>query len=466
MHRFIAPSVFALTLAAPSVGTAAEEPSTSAAAAAAPTLKDSYGKGIRVNLSEDGKSYFRFMTWHQIWARYQQFNPNSTVNGQPADAGTDIGLRRSRVLMFGQLHDRVLVLTHFGINNQTFTSGAGDTKKPQVFIHAAWADFKVVERHLHLGAGLHYWHGISRMTNASTHNFLALDAPILNWPTIELQDQFARQLGFFAKGKIHKLDYRLALNKPFTPQVGVTAPVADADGNVPDEAPGTAGVMAPNQSTSSWQVAGYLNWQFLDEEANTLPYTVGTYVGSKRVLNLGFGFQYQPEAMARYSEAGATDDTVETDSFEQHAITALGVDLFADLPLGDNGSAGALTGYGAFYHYDFGPDFVRNIGIMNYAAGGGNAYPLIGTGNHIYAQAGYVLPLSLGEFKIQPYADLQYSMMDGLDDAPAIIGAGVNWYVLGHYAKLTTHYRNRPVFTGTEATERASELILQTQILF
>jgi hypothetical protein len=34
---------------------------------------------------------------------------------------------------------------------------------------------------------------------ASTLNFLTIDAPIFNWPLIENSDQFARQMGLFAK---------------------------------------------------------------------------------------------------------------------------------------------------------------------------------------------------------------------------------------------------------------------------
>ena len=54
---------------------------------------------------------------------------------------------------------------------------------------------------------------------------------------------------------------------------------------------------------------------------------------------------------------------------------------------------------------------------------------------------------------------------------------GVNWYVIGQNAKLTLHYRARPIFVrDTPAAEGgsgdanldsfSSELILQTQILF
>lgn len=64
----------------------------------------------------------------------------------------------------------------------------------------------------------------------------------------------------------------------------------------------------------------------------------------------------------------------------------------------------AVSAYAGYYNYQFGPNYIRNIGIMNIAssdpnfvgnkaiAGPGNLQPTIGTGNIIYAQAGLLLP--------------------------------------------------------------------------
>ena len=45
---------------------------------------------------------------------------------------------------------------------------------------------------------------------------MSLDLPIMNWPLIEREDQFARQLGIYAKGKFGLFDYRIAVTRPFT----------------------------------------------------------------------------------------------------------------------------------------------------------------------------------------------------------------------------------------------------------
>ena len=176
-------------------------------------------KPIKINLSEDGEYYLRVLTWAQIWTTLVDNNPGTVgFDMKPDNSSTNIGLRRARMLFWAQMGPRWMILTHFGMNNQTFTNGGNlgtDGKKPQVYMHDVWTEFMIVPKKLYVGTGLHYWNGVSRMANASTLNFMTLDAPIFNWYTIETNDQFARQLGIYFKGQLNRLDYRIALNQPF-----------------------------------------------------------------------------------------------------------------------------------------------------------------------------------------------------------------------------------------------------------
>lgn len=415
---------------------------------------DVYGKGIRVNLDESGEKHFRIISWHQMWLRHNENNSGSMRLGNERSNTTDFGIRRSRMLFITQLNPRFLILTHFGINNQNAISGGylgNDGKRPQLYVHDAWTEYKVYKNYLDVGMGLHYWNGISRMTNASTLNFMALDAPIFNWATIEATDQFARMIGLYAKGKIGKLDYRVAVNDPFLTN---TAGVIDS---------GRAHY-SPRNDRAVFQ--GYFNWQFLDQESNYLPFAVGTYLGTKKVFNLGMGFLQNSEAMWYKNALG---DTV------YHQMLLLSVDAFLDLPL--NKSKGtALTAYAVYYNYDFGPNQVRNIGILNPASGGGalrgNAFPLLGTGDIFYAQAGYLLPKDLlkGHGKIQPYVAYSTAIFEGVKDAAGakvpvnVIDLGANWYIEGHHAKITLNYRHRPDFTNVNALQYRPEITLQSMI--
>jgi hypothetical protein len=93
---------------------------------------------------------------------------------------------------------------------------------------------------------------------ASTLNFLTVDSPVFSWPLIDNSDQFARQIGMFAKGKYGKLEYRFSLNKPFATDL--------TPANVTDP---SKAVAVDNNGNPSFSKAGYVEYQFLDEESNT-----------------------------------------------------------------------------------------------------------------------------------------------------------------------------------------------------
>lgn len=433
-----------------------------------------YGAGLKVNLKEDGSKYLRIIAWNQIWMRSTEMNPGTMINGEEATSSTDFGNRRLRVLMYAQISPRYMILTHIGINNQTFTNGGvngssgtggyGQGKKPGLFFHDAWNEYALVlpqadkKFSLSLGGGLHYYMGLSRMTMASTLNFLTLDAPIFNWPLIENSDQFARQGGLFAKGKYGKFEYRLSYNKPFATNVVPT-----------DAASSDLAVAVDNSGNTKWSKAGYFEYQFLYTESNLLPYKVGTYLGTKKVFNLGAGFYNAPDA-TRTSVAGTVD---------KHDITLLSADVFLDMPLGKPENKMALTAYSVFYNYDFGPNYLRNISIMNVGgsnpdftgtralAGSGNLQPVIGSGNIWYTQAGVLLPTlqEKPKLRIQPFGAYTYKNFDALDKASSQFDIGANFFLDGHHAKITTQYSTRPVYTAADKIDKyLGEFTVQLQI--
>lgn len=410
-----------------------------------------YDIGLKIKLNEDGSKYIRFITWHQVWFKYNQNNDGSTLAGKPINESYDMSIRRSRFLTYSQLGDRFLIMTHFGINNQNPYSGgvsAANGKKPQLFLHDAYVDYTVIKRFLNIGAGLHYWNGVSRMANASTLNFMAQDAPIFNWYNIDKSDQFARYLGIFAKGKIGKLDYRLAANDPF--QANEVKAIA-------------TDVSDYNPYCRSWSTAGYIHYEFLDEESNLLPFMVGTYLGTKKVFNIGVGFDHWKDGMWHRTAAG---DTVTQDQLQ------LGADVFLDMPL--SSKKDALTFYGSYSNYNFGKDYVRHIGILNTADGGGalrgNAVPTLGTGQIFYGQLGYLLPELGISPRFQVYGAFSHSRFEGLRNAADelvpvnTIDAGLNVFLAGHHSKITLNYRARPDFTNIERINYKNELTLQFMV--
>jgi len=420
---------------------------------------DGRAKKLQVSLNEDGTLYFRFAMWLQVWTRAMQLNPGTTVLGKNDAWYGDVGLRRARFLAFGQIFPRVFLLMHVGINNQTFRNA----RKPQLYFHDAWAEFQVSKnKKFYVGGGLLYWNGISRITNASTITAMSLDLPISNWPTIELTDQFARQMGLYAKGKFGLFDYRFAFTRPFTP-FDIDGPVQlPRDPGFTTPAPGPAGNYRADANT--WAYQGYFQFQFLDIESNVLPYTVGTYIGAKKVFNFGFGFHAQPKGIAYTGSAG---------EFRTRTLYVLGGDLFLDIPFKkENG--GAATWYGVYWRQDFGPNNLRAAGIMNIAEGGsspqgsGNRYYLLGTGHTGYSELGFLMPGSVGDVgaKFQLYVNTQLSKFEALNDMMAHFGVGLNAFIHRHNAKVSLEYRNRPIFNSSGSVEnrKGNSFILQMHL--
>lgn len=432
-------------------------------------FKNSLGE-LKVNLDSTGERNIKFGLSSQIWARYLENNPGTMVNNVPQDHTYDAGLRRMRIIMNAQLTNAYSIYMQFGINNQSFISGGGSGtgangagKKPQLFFMDAYNELAIVPRvnattkkanknHLYLGAGLHSWSGISRMTNASTTKMLTADLPVFNFPNIEISDQFSRQFGLFAHGEYKKLNYRLSVNKPFAT----------------NRQPGVGEIVDNNQS-GKLSFAGYGMYQFFDKEATATSFLPGTYLGSKKVFNLGAGIYSTKEAVLSQPEAGV---------FKSHDNLMFGVDAFLDLPVGAKSKEMSLSFYSVFYKYDFGPNYLRTNGIMNPGTkdpnytgsvaveGFGNAKYLLGTGNLWYTQAGFVLPKFSNKVKLQPFAAYSMKDLEGLNEIANFYDVGANLYLFSQNAKIAYQYTSRPLFDGEtkEVLTRRGEHILSLQI--
>ena len=432
-----------------------------------------YGSGLKLNLDQSGSKYIRFIFWNQIWARSIENNPGTLIGGESAERSFDVGARRIRTIAYAQLSPRYLIMTHIGINNQTFLNGGsagsngtganGAGKKPQMFYHDIWNEYalipatnpntgKVNKSSFYLGAGLHYWDGISRMTSASTLNFLMIDAPIFNWPNIDVSDQMIRQFGLYRKGTLGKLHYQLNVNKPFATN---NTPVA-------------GGPAVDNNGNSKASFGGYFDYQFFDQEANTLPFRVGSYLGTKKVLNVGAGF---------YNNNSGTKSLTLQGELRKHDINILSADIFADLPIGSKQHNMAVTAYSAFYNYNYGPNYIRTTGIMNVGTdnpnfqglkaqeGAGNARFLLGTGNIWYTQAGILLPKGISKkVRIQPIAAYTLKDLEALDEKGHYFDIGTNVLIDAHHAKITLQYSDRPLYNNNKVFTRAGELQLQFQV--
>lgn len=406
-------------------------------------------KDGKILLSEDGSSYFKTTLLVQSWVRYQQYNPGTTIFGYSKESGADVGIRRFRMQTIGQLSDRIFVYAQFGENNFNNISD----RKLGFFVHDAYGEYAVLKDKLSVGAGLSGWSGLSRFSSPSVGSIVGVDAPLYLQSTNDVTDQFLRKLSVHAKGKINRLDYRLALSQPMA--------IQKSPGYNPK--PGPKATFSPRPPALETNL--YAMYQFRDKESNLTPYTTGTYLGSKTVFNIGAGLVYQPRAMWY---TGSQGDTL------NHDMMQTAVDVYYDAPLNDRGAA--VSFYGTFTFFNFGPAYLRNGGAMNPANGsndptilngGGNAFPLVGTGKVLYLQAGYKMPVKPGKIGIMPYTSVQYAHYKALEKPVSFYDLGLNWYLKGHTSKLTTAFQSRPVFAsdGTYLSRKGA-FVAQYQVFF
>ena len=129
-------------------------------------------------------------------------------------------------------------------------------------------------------------------------------------------------------------------------------------------------------------------------------------MGAKKVFGIGAGFFAHPNGMYNNNNG------------EHENITHFALDAFLDMPLGGND---CLNAYVSFMSFDYGENYVSRWA---------------GTGTVIYGQVGYKLPDS----RFMPYVALQSASYDGFNDSVLGLDVGLNYFILGHNAKLTLEY--------------------------
>jgi len=363
-------------------------------------------KPLKLKLDEEGNAYIRFIVWHQQW-----FVSNNLAQ-EGADVRVSTQVRRSRFLAYAQVHPRFLILTHFGLNNLTpanLTSLGNNGDSPQLFLHDAWVEFKATNNEaLYLGGGLHYWKGLTRLANQSTLNFMTLDntRPFIHWHSLAVTDQFARHLGAYAKGRFGKFDYRVAWNN--AGRNGIQRDFSFGRGIQTDSLlyNGWTQENEGGNTVGNSIIEGYFRYNFWDQESIKLPYQVGSYLGKKKVFGLGAGFFAHPGGVYNYT------------SDQHESVFHFAIDAFLEMPVGANS---CLNAYAAYMNFNYGPDFVSRWA---------------GTGNVLYGQVGY----KLGKTNFMPYVAYQLGAYDGFEDNINVVDIGLNYFVLGHHAKLTLEY--------------------------
>jgi hypothetical protein len=291
---------------------------------------------------------------------------------------------------------------------------------------------------------------------------MTLDVPVFAQATVDQTDEFSRKLSLYARGQLWKFDYRLVLSDPF--------PISSSGTTVPAIAKNAA--FSPIGHTLQYQ--GNFMYQFFEHEPHTTPYMTGTYLGNKKVFNIGGGFMFQKDAMWYEKFAGDT-------SFSNMLL--LCAESYLDMPLNKEKGT-AISAYAGYFNTNYGKNYLRYNGIMNPANGTkatdlisptafGNSFPMFGSGQVVYTQFGFLLPKKLLGEKgghLMPYASYTHASFNRLEGKTMnVFNVGINWFIKNHKAKITIDYQNRPEFktdsnSNINAAHRRSCATLQFQI--
>lgn len=427
---------------------------------------------LKIKLNSKGDQWIKLGISSQIWLRSTENNPGTSVNGIPQEQTYDAGIRRMRLIIQSQVTPFYSVFLQMGINNQNFISGGGSGtgnngagKKAPFFFHDAYNELAIIPRNnfqtgkpnknnLYLGAGLHSWNGVSRLTNASTTKMLAGDIPIFNFPSIEIADQFSRQLGVFVHGEFDRLNYRFSVNKPFATNLK----------------PAIGGPAVDNNQSGKLSYSGYAFYQFFGKETTVTSFLPGNILAARKVLNIGTGF---------YTSKDATQTQPSENVFESHPANIFGADVYSEIPLGNKNKEMGLTLYSVFYNYNYGPNYLRMSGLLNPGApdpaftgqtaleGAGNNRVLMGTGNIWFSQVGFVIPKFSTILKIQPFFNYALKNMKALNQSGSYYDIGTNFYLYGQNARIVVQYSSRPLYDIADKTvfDRKGEFLLSLQIV-
>ncbi|MEP7229181.1 MAG: hypothetical protein ABI691_02950 [Ginsengibacter sp.] len=424
---------------------------------------------LRLKLNDDGSHYLKFTVLGQLWFRYNESNPGTTVLKEPSTETFDIGIRRIRFQFFGQLSDHTFFYIHFGQDNFNYLSA----RKFTPFIQDALGEYKIKKgsEGLIVGGGLSILSGLSRFNQPQLPNILSMDVPIFPYSTFDLTDQVGRKLSIYARGQVGKLDYRVALSNPFPVTTsGSALPALSASGY--PTTPNSNFTQRGNHA----QYQGLFMWNFFEREPHVTAFMPGTYYGKKKVLNLESGFITQKNATWSSGDGGQSAD--------YHSLNCWSVAVFYDAPVRREKET-SVNAYLGYFNTQFGPGYLRYIGAMNPADGlapstpflpgsQGNAFPMYGTGHLIYSQLGYLLKKDLfgkGNGTLMPYATFQTAKYDRLNKQTTVFNLGTNWFIKGNNSKISLDYQNRPVYSlsGNDLVRNSSrkgQFVLQYQFFF
>jgi hypothetical protein len=347
-------------------------------------------ESVAMEIYKDENVAFSAGFWGQLWYQTISDGRDTDGDGQQDKGIYDTLVRRAYLYAKADFLDKITLFTHL----------AGDRigqdymkRRPSLGLGAnmvfrdAWITFDFFDDAFKIQVGRMYVPLTRNYGTTSTKAMLNLD---LDWAQggvrggIFYPSRVGRDDGLCLWGNVFekRLQYRFMVAKG----------VYDDDIN-PGDHP---------------RFAGRLSWAFWEPE--TAWFNQGTYLGKKKVLTVGAGFDFQDNL--RTGPSGNKQD-----------YSAWTLDIHWDQPLGPD--KGAVTAEAAVIHVNNG---VNSLNYTRFSRGGdATIYSL---------KAGHLLPWRLFFGRIQP--NIHFERIDPESgEATNIYGGGINYFFKGHANKLS-----------------------------
>ena len=358
-----------------------------------------------------------------------ELNPETkTTDGENIEFDADFMVRRIFFPIYVKMGNFIFFSLPAFSSQTANTSINSSTPKNIVFyFYDIWTSYKFLDGKIILGTGLNMYNGISRYSSASSARTIGADVPLIAAPNLTSTEQAARQLSMFVTGNLNSFAYRLAVAKPFVSNTIPENPQIDK---------------IYHYGSTSFSYKGYFEYQFFDKESNAMPYKCATHIGAKKILNIGFGFDYHPNSTLSFNQ----DNT--TTKYDKLHLAA---DIFYELPFSNNS---AITFYLAQFLFDYGPNFTQTFGVQNLYKNGISEIQY-GTGKSTFIQAAYLLPSEHLAKRVQLYYEGTLRDFDDISKVAYHHNLGLNYFIIGHKLKLTLQYENRPLFYNNNITRKS-----------
>jgi hypothetical protein len=336
--------------------------------------------GIKMEIDEQTKGEIGI--WMQTWYQWVE-------DGKGDEDLNDFLIRRAYLYLKGDVTQYVSFFTHIASDKV----GAEGLDKPGIGLGSgvAWRDLWItlnLDEAFKIQMGRMYVPLTRNYGTTSTKAMLTMDLPFL---------QGGSRGGIFYAQKVGRDDSVTLWGNPF-------------DGKLQYRFMISEGVEGDNNPEDNLRFVGRLSLSLLEPE--TAWFNKGTYLGKKKVLSLGLGFQSQDDLTLGGVEG--EDNQVWT------------ADVFFDHPVGE----GAVTFEAAY------------IDIDNCTETQPQMYTDLAAGDDAenwYINAGYLFPGTLGIGQVQPYIRYETVDVDEKNETDFWSG-GVNYYMKGHNCKLTADY--------------------------